>query len=108
MFLCALLLALLGQSIVTQSHIHGRDMNSPVARQGPRIFSSRLPAPAPADCPFCREGAQAGHYLSPSTFQLAPVAKAFPPCGVPSLTRIICRLHGFGWRSRAPPTPLHD
>ncbi len=107
-FLCALLLALLGQSIATQSHVHRRDMSSPAARQGPRISTSRLPAPAPADCPICRESAQAGHYLGPATFQLAPVARAFPPSGVSSLRRIICRLYGFGWRSRAPPIPLHD
>lgn len=104
------LAAFLGQSIVTQSHVHvpGGALSSGVetlAESSGKIALSATHAPAdvPAGCPLCRELAAAGHYLAPAPVALpAGLAPVFWLFVLPAAV-ILARQRSHRWQSRAPP-----
>ena len=107
----AMLLALLGQSFVTQTHIHADPAAYATAitdSEGgaPQLKAGRAPSDLPATCPICQEIAHAGSYLSPTAVAFQPpmpagVWRDVTPSATPSLGQ---RSHA--WQSRAPPHPL--
>ena len=108
--LVAALLALLWQGFVTQTHLHMDGVSS--ARiaalpgdQHTHVDRDDWPSRQPADCPICRETAQAGHYVAPAdpAHLAAPAPAACILCTRPR------RLTGTArtdlWRIRDPPEP---
>lgn len=103
--LMLVIVALLGQSVVTGSHVHafGVALSPPVAHAVPTTTGHQRPGHTPADCPLCREMAQAGHYISPAPILLAVSGR--PPLWIARVAgrRLIDGARWLGWRSRAPP-----
>lgn len=107
--LCALLLALLWQSVLTQAHQHrpvGLDTS-----QSERSLANKTgrddPAPdSPKTCPICLEVASAGPALLPTPVTLAaPAAPTFFTAAFrPLQFQRASRSHL--WQSRAPPHQL--
>ncbi|MEO6214753.1 MAG: hypothetical protein ABIO86_01875 [Sphingomonas sp.] len=107
----AMLLAILWQSFVTQTHIHANPdiyatAISDSAGAPVRLKAGEAPSDLPATCPICREVAHAGSYLSPTAVALQPPVpvdlwRAATP--TPSPTR---RQRSHAWQSRAPPYQL--
>ncbi|MEO9131203.1 MAG: DUF2946 family protein [Sphingomonas sp.] len=108
---CAMLLAILWQSFVTQTHIHfdpaayastiANDAGAPA-----QLKTGQAPTDLPATCPICQQIAHAGSYLSPTTVALQPPVpvdlwRSVTPSLAPTLPQ---RSHA--WQSRAPPHPL--
>lgn len=103
-----MLAAFLGQSIVTQSHIHFAGSAAPAVAVAEGSFkapplSKRGPADSPADCPVCRELAAAGHYLLPDLVTLPGAVLPLVWVFVPPLLGIACPQRSHRWQSRAPP-----
>jgi hypothetical protein len=101
-----LLAAFLGQSIVTQSHIHFASSAAPAVAEGSfkaPPLSKRGPADSPADCPVCRELAAAGHYLLPDPVILPSIILPLAWVFVLPLFGIACPQRSHRWQSRAPP-----
>jgi hypothetical protein len=103
--LCAFILALLGQSIVTQAHVHvgAPDARTAVGRGG-SAASGRAAGHHPGVCLICWEKAQAGSYLVPILAMVAAAGPALFAIGSSWLAGLPCRTHRHGWRSRAPPS----
>jgi len=107
----AMLLALLGQSFVTQTHIHAepRVYATAIADSAgapPQLKTGQAPSDLPATCPICQEIAHAGSYLSPTAVAFQPpipagVWREVTPSFAPSL-----RQRSHAWQSRAPPLQL--
>lgn len=107
--LCALLLALLWQSVITQAHQHrpaGLDTS-----QSERSLTNKSgrddPAPdSPKNCPICLEAASAGPALLPTPVTIAiPAAAVFFTLAFrPQQFQRSSRSHV--WQSRAPPHQL--
>jgi hypothetical protein len=101
-----MLAAFLGQSIVTQSHIHFAGSAAPAVSEGSlkaSPLSKQGPADSPADCPVCRELAAAGHYLLPDPVSLPSIILLPVWVFVLPLLGIACRQRSHRWQSRAPP-----
>lgn len=60
--LAFLALALLFQSFVVQTHIHGLGGRAAAHRETPAHLVAPATGTAPADCPLCREQAMAAYY----------------------------------------------
>jgi hypothetical protein len=107
--LCALLLALLWQSVLTQAHQH-RSVGLDVS-QSERSLANRTgrddPAPdSPKTCPICLEVANVGPALLPTPVTIAvPAAVAFFTTALRPL-RFQRASRSHLWQSRAPPRPL--
>ena len=107
----AMLLAILWQSFVTQTHIHadpGAYATAIADSTGAptQLKAGRAPSDLPATCPICQEIAHAGSYLSPTaaTFQ-PPVLVGLWRTVTPSLAPTL-RQRSHAWQSRAPPHQL--
>src|SRR5438552_17565805 len=89
----AMLLALLWQSFVTQTHIHtdpGGYASAIAADAGasPQLKAGQPPSELPATCPICQEIAHAGSYLSPTPAGLQPpISVSLRGTITPSLTQ---------------------
>ena len=95
--------ALLWQSFIVQTHIH----YPAVAVHAATGVSHRAhPAEAPADCPICREMAQAAAYLTPTSPPLAEPARAHFLLAELPITASVFVAFAPAWRSRAPPPAL--
>ena len=109
LLLLAMLLAFLGQSIVTQSHVHlAAEPFSPAASAGngsaqTASTSKRGPSDSPADCPYCRELAMAGHVLLPAPVVLPERVLLAVGLFLAPVAFIGWRGRSHSWRSRAPP-----
>ena len=73
----AMLLAILWQSFVTQTHIHAEPgihatAIADSASAPTRLKAGQTPSDLPATCPICQEIAHAGSYLSPTAVALQP------------------------------------
>lgn len=108
----ATLLAFLCQSFVTQTHLHVDLAARPVASAGPTdvataTLKAGLPSPDLPDCPICREISHGGTYL-PSVPTAIRAVEAHIVWRVAALPRTLAPSRSsHGWRSRAPPRPLH-
>jgi hypothetical protein len=102
--LWAFVLALLGQSIVTQSHVHMgiADARATMSR-GAAALSGKAPGHAPGECLLCWEKAQAGSYVVPVLAAILTGAPALFALRISCLAGLARRSHRHGWRSRAPP-----
>ena len=108
--LLAALLAFSWQSFVTQTHEHfGSGTYSAVAgakTATPQMKGGRSPTNPPDTCPICREIAQAGHYLLPTSVAFhTPETITHWLTVTPSLVLALC-LRSHAWLSRAPPIQL--
>lgn len=105
-FLFLLLLALLVQGTVVQTHLHfARQAISPAAAASDRASQSGQPhkGDPSTNCPLCQEAAMAGAYLLPPATVLPP-----PPATVLWISAAAMVEFGLitpplGWQSRAPP-----
>ena len=107
----AMLLAIIWQSFVTQTHIHADPGTYAIAIAGnantpAQLKTGQAPSDLPATCPICQEIAHAGSYLSSTAFAFQPPVPIFvwrtvAPSGARALQQ---RSHA--WRSRAPPLHL--
>ena len=104
----ATLLAFLGQSFVTQTHLHVDPVARAATLGAPGIAATLKaghPAPVPP-CPICREIAHAGSYLAPaSTAVIASAPGAVWRVVLPPRA-LTPSQYSHAWRSRAPPRPL--
>jgi hypothetical protein len=110
-FAFAMLLAILWQSFVTQTHIHANPgayatAISDSAGASTRLKAGEAPSDSPATCPICQEVAQAGSYLAPAAVALQPPVpvdlwRTATLSLAPSL-----RQRSHDWQSRAPPHQL--
>jgi hypothetical protein len=103
-----MLLAILWQSFVTQTHIHANPGAYAAAISDSAGASTRLkvgeaPSESPATCPICQEFAHAGSYLSPAAVALqGPLPIDLWRTVTPSLAPTL-RQRSHDWQSRAPP-----
>lgn len=107
----AMLLAILWQSFVTQTHVHANPgvyaTAIPDSTGAPtRLKAGEAPSDQPTTCPICQEVAHAGSYLSPTAVALQPPLPAHLwrtviPTPAPTL-----RQRSHAWQSRAPPRQL--
>ena len=107
----AILLAILWQSFVTQTHIHAGpvgyvSMVSADAGASPRLKAGQPLSELPAVCPICQEIAHTGSYLTPTAVALQPpVSVSLQRAIAPSLAQTLHQ-RSHAWRSRAPPQLL--
>jgi len=107
----AMLLAILWQSFVTQTHVHAdpglyATAIADSAGAPARLKAGQAPSDLPATCPICQEVAHAGSYLSPAAVAFEPPVQADLWRGVaPSLAPAL-RQRSHAWQSRAPPLQL--
>ena len=112
----AMLLAILWQSFVTQTHIHtdpgayaiaiGDSAVANSAGAPARLKAGQAPSDLPATCPICQEIAHAGSYLSPMAVAFEPpVPTDLWRTVAPSLAATL-RQRSHAWQSRAPPHQL--
>jgi len=107
----AMLLAILWQSFIIQTHVHAASGGyataiADSAGAPTRLKAGEAPSELPATCPICQEVAHAGSYLSPAAVALQPpIAVYLSPTFTQSLapTR---RQRSHLWQSRAPPPQL--
>jgi hypothetical protein len=109
--LLALLLSLFGQSLLTQTHVHVDPqartlLSSPYGDAPVRVAHRHHSSHGSANCPICREIAQAGQYLPAAPPAPAPVGLVLAPAPLPPATGIPGRSRSHAWRSRGPPTTL--
>jgi len=107
----AMLLAILWQSFVTQTHVHANPgayatAISDSAGAPTRLKTGEAPSDLPTTCPICQEVAHAGSYLSPAAVALQPPVpvdlwRTLTPTLSPTL-----RQRSHAWQSRAPPRQL--
>lgn len=102
--LWALVLALIGHSIVTQSHIHAgaSDAQASLGRTM-ATAASKISGHSSGECLLCWEKAQAGSYVVPVLAVFAAGSPLLFDIGPSRLAGLACRTHRHGWRSRAPP-----
>jgi len=107
----AMLLAILWQSFVTQTHVHANPdvyatAISDNAGAPTRLKAGEAPSDLPATCPICQEVAHAGSYLSPAAVALQPpVPIDLWRTATPALSPTR-RQRSHAWQSRAPPHQL--
>jgi hypothetical protein len=109
--LAAVLIAFSFQSLVTQTHQHF-DFSAAFASTPAKADAAgqpagkRSPSELPANCPICREIAQAGHAVltAPVEFKAPAPAVAWFAATKPLGGTISRPSHA--WRSRAPPQKL--
>lgn len=107
----AMLLAILWQSFVTQTHVHANPRVyataiSDNAGAPTRLKAGEAPSDLPATCPICQEVAHAGSYLSPAAVALQPpVPIDLWRTATPALSPTL-RQRSHAWQSRAPPRQL--
>ena len=107
----AMLLALLWQSFVTQTHIHADPIGYATAIADStgtpaQLKAGQAPSDLPATCPICQEIAHAGSYLSPTAVAFQPPAQVQVWRAVAISRALTLRQRSHAWRSRAPPLPL--
>jgi hypothetical protein len=102
----ALLLALLVQGTIVQTHIDFARAPVSASAAGSLQLTSVAKGDAsgdPALCPLCQEAAMAGHYFTPAAGAL-PAAPAIPQWTVPGAALAFDLAQpALGWLSRAPP-----
>ncbi|MES2096111.1 MAG: hypothetical protein V4459_05075 [Pseudomonadota bacterium] len=102
-----LVVALLFQGFVTQSHLH-LAANRISATTGPATLSPmaaerKNPGPVAPVCPLCEEKALFGAYLLTGSISIvAPLVEAYRPATT-SLSSLALLTASHAWRSRAPP-----
>jgi len=106
--LLLVLAAFLGQSIVTQSHVHFADESVQVAAAATShgqsaTTSKHRRGESPADCPLCRELALSGHYLMPAPVVLPELLALTVGLFLLPVMALAWRGRSHSWRSRAPP-----
>ncbi|MEP7004619.1 MAG: DUF2946 family protein [Sphingomonas bacterium] len=107
----AMLLAILWQSFVTQTHVHANPgvyatAISHSAGAPTRLKAGEGPSDLPATCPICQEIAHAGSYLSPAAVALQPpIPVDLWRTATPALSPAL-RQRSHAWQSRAPPHQL--
>jgi hypothetical protein len=109
--LLALLLSLFGQSLLTQTHVHvdpqARALSSSPHGAAPaRVAHRHHSSHGSANCPICREIAQAGQYLPSVPPAAGPMGLAPLPVASPAAPGIAGRSRSHAWRSRGPPETL--
>ena len=107
----AMLLAIVWQSFVTQTHVHANPgvyatAISDSTGAPTRLKAGEAPSDLPATCPICQEVAHAGSYLSPAAVALQPPVpvdlwRTTTPVISPTF-----RQRSHAWQSRAPPYQL--
>lgn len=105
--ICAMLFALLWQSLVAQTHRH---LDLPLASAQVSYFANGVggsepdsPLDSPTSCSICRELAHAGPLLLPAAISIeAPIEAAFRTTAT-RLRTLILLARAPLWRSRAPP-----
>jgi hypothetical protein len=107
----AMLLAILWQSFVTQTHVHANPgAYAPAISDsagGPtRLKAGEAPSDLPATCPICQEVAHAGSYLSPAALALQPPVPVDRWRTVTLALSPTLRQRSHAWQSRAPPRQL--
>jgi hypothetical protein len=107
----AMLLAILWQSFVTQTHVHAdpglyATAIADSAGTPARLKAGRAPSDLPATCPICQEVAHAGSYLSPAAVALEPPVLADHWRDVAPSPATALRQRSHAWQSRAPPLQL--
>ena len=111
--MCALLIALCWQSLVTQTHLHAGS-NAPASggaivwSVGENLTAGQTgPQDPPDNCPICHDVTQAGFYLLADAIVLAVPAVLLHWQAVPGSTAWSVRRRSHAWRSRGPPSALH-
>lgn len=107
----AMLLALLWQSFVTQTHIHADPIGYATAIADStgaqaQLKAGQAPSDLPATCPICQEIAHAGSYLSPTAVAFQPPVAIHVWRAVAPVRALTLRQRSHAWQSRAPPLPL--
>ena len=107
----AMLLAILWQSFVTQTHVHANPgvyatAISDSASAPTRLKAGEAPSDLPATCPICQEVAHAGSYLSPAAVALQPPVPVGLWRSVAPALSSTPRQRSHAWQSRAPPYQL--
>jgi hypothetical protein len=107
----AMLLAILWQSFVTQTHIHTEPgvyatAVSDSAGTPTQLKAGQAPSDLPATCPICQEIAHAGSYLSPAAVAFQPPIPVDLWRSVTPLLAPTLRQRSHAWQSRAPPHQL--
>ncbi|MBS0480499.1 MAG: hypothetical protein JSR79_14520 [Proteobacteria bacterium] len=101
-----LVVALLFQGFVTQTHRHAgidRAWTAESVRTAPAAADSRKDVPAAPACPLCEERALFGAYLLGGSVTIAgPVAAAYHYAAA-SLPSLQLNASSHAWKSRAPP-----
>jgi hypothetical protein len=109
--LLALLLSLFGQSLLTQTHIHVDPPSRATFLSAHGALAARVAhrhhsSHGSANCPICREMAQAGQYLPAAPPGAASVGLTPVPVPAPVASGIPGRVRSHAWHSRGPPTTL--
>jgi len=102
----AALAALLWQSLAVQTHMHAPPVRAAFAHGTDAVAASPSRSDDPNGCPFCRQAARAGHYLTPGTLALSIGAVLAVTPRLLHLPRWPRRHAPHGWYGRGPPAPL--
>jgi hypothetical protein len=108
--LWAALLALVLQSVVAQSHVHGAQLRvtSTQSKSIPLALEPIHQAPddSTSECPLCREAGASGSLLLPTSFTL--VGRLAHPIAIDESPRpqLTFASQPSAWQSRAPPPHL--
>jgi len=103
-----LVLALLGQGFLTQTHLHAgidRAWAAAPARIATAAADSQKDAPAAPACPLCEERALFGAYLLGGAVTIAAPIAADIYHATTLLPALTLTTSSHAWQSRAPPTP---
>lgn len=101
-----LLLAVLVQGILVQSHLHFAGQQAgPAARASYHAAEVSLPdnSDSSTSSPLCQEAAMAGAYVTPSAPTLAPPLAVVLWAPTLAITEFALPAPPLGWLSRAPP-----
>jgi len=109
--LLAVTVSLSWQSLLSQTHQHPASTFAPIAAKllGDKASANHPDGKStdqPADCPICRQIAQAGHYLSPAPVSFSPPIVAPLAVAVVPTPSIVLARRSHAWQSRAPPSLL--
>jgi len=105
----AMLLAILWQSFIIQTHVHGAPGGYAIADSAgapTRLKAGEAPSELPAACPICQEVAHAGSYLLPAAVALQPPMVVHLSGAVTQMLAPTRRQRSHLWQSRAPPRQL--
>ena len=107
----AMLLTILWQSFVIQTHVHAAAGGyataiADSAGTPTRLKAGEAPSDLPATCPICQEVAHAGSYLSPAAVALQPPVAVHLSRTVMRSPATTLRQRSHVWQSRAPPQQL--
>ncbi|THD35943.1 MAG: hypothetical protein E7773_08325 [Sphingomonas sp.] len=102
-----LVLALLCQGFVTQTHAHsGTEQGwsiAGIARAATATADDQKRSPAAPACPLCEEKALFGAYLLGGSITLAKPVEVTVAYAATSFAAFIVPLRSHAWQSRAPP-----